>query len=197
MSVLFVDFMATLDPITEKFVLHWGEMGTRWGVNRTVAQIHALLYLSPKPMNAEEIASTLSIARSNVSTSLRELESWGIVKAIHLLGDRREHYMAPKDVWEMARTIMDERKRREIDPTVSLLRECLNDLEGKGASETEKRERLEAMLSFVEMITSLYSQISALPTGAIRGLLSAQGKVRSLLIGLGSRVGDVPEPAKE
>ena len=173
--------MASLDPVTEKFILHWGEMGTRWGVNRTVAQIHALLYLSPEPLNAEEIASTLSIARSNVSTSLRELESWGIVKAVHLLGDRREHYQAGKDVWELARVIMDERKRREIDPTVSLLRECVRDLEGKGPSEAEMRDRLKAMLEFVEMLTSLYSQISALPTGAVRGLLSAKGKVRSLL----------------
>jgi DNA-binding transcriptional regulator GbsR (MarR family) len=173
--------MPSLDPVTEKFILHWGEMGTRWGVNRTVAQIHALLYLSAEPLNAEEIASTLSIARSNVSTSLRELESWGIVKAVHLLGDRREHYQAGKDVWEMARVIMDERKRREIDPTVSLLRECVRDLEGKGPSEAEMRERLKVMLEFVEMLTSFYSQISALPMGAIRGLLSAKGKVRSLL----------------
>jgi DNA-binding transcriptional regulator GbsR (MarR family) len=173
--------MPKLDPITEKFVLHWGEMGTRWGVNRTVAQIHALLYLSPEPLNAEEIASTLSVARSNVSTSLHELESWGIVKAIHLLGDRREHYQAGKDVWEMARVIMDERKRREIDPTVSLLRECVRDLDGKGPSEAEIRERLKSMLEFVEMLTSLYSQVSALRTGAVRGLLSAKGKVRSLL----------------
>jgi DNA-binding transcriptional regulator GbsR (MarR family) len=171
--------MANLDPVTEKFVLHWGEMGTRWGVNRTVAQIHALLYLSPKPMNAEEIAQTLSIARSNVSTSLRELESWGIVRAIHLLGDRREHYQATKDVWEMARVILDERKRREIDPTMALLRECVRDSEVNG--EKDMRGRLEAMLEFVEMITSLYTQVSALPTGAIRGLLSAQGKVRKLL----------------
>ncbi len=173
--------MPSLDPVTEKFVLHWGEMGTRWGVNRTVAQIHALLYLSPQPMNAEEIASTLSLARSNVSTSLRELESWGIVRAIHLLGDRREHYQATKDVWEMARVILDKRKRREIDPTVSLLRECLRELDRKGPPDTELRERLEAMLGFVEMLTSLYTQMSALPTGAIRGLLSAQGKIRSLL----------------
>jgi len=172
--------MATLDPITEKFILHWGEMGTRWGVNRTVAQIHALLYVSPEPMNAEEIASTLSIARSNVSTSLRELESWGIVKAIHLLGDRREHYQAMKDVWEMARIILDERKRRAIDPTVTVLRGCLQELDGKKAPDAELRQRLKAMLEFVEMLTSLYSQLSALPTGAIRGLLSAQGKVRSL-----------------
>jgi len=175
-----------LAAVTEKFVLHWGEMGTRWGVNRTVAQIHALLYLSPQPMNAEAIASTLSIARSNVSTSLRELESWGIVKAIHLLGDRREHYQATKDVWEMARVILDERKRREIDPTVSLLRECLRDMEGKGPAGAEMTERLKAMLEFVEMLTSLYGQISRLPTGAVRALLSAQGKVRGLLSGIAS-----------
>src|SRR5271157_4183320 len=132
--------MASLDPITEKFVLHWGEMGTRWGVNRTVAQIHALLYLSPQPLHAEDIAKTLSVARSNVSTSLRELESWGIVRALHLLGDRREHYQATKDVWEMARVILDERKRREIDPTVAVLRECMHEAQGKG--EAEMRERL-------------------------------------------------------
>src|SRR3990172_6706508 len=111
-----------LSPVTTQFILHWGEMGTRWGVNRTVAQVHALLYLSPEPLNAETIAETLSVARSNVSSSLRELQSWGIVKPVHLLGDRRENYEAMKDVWEMARVILDERKRREIDPTVALLR---------------------------------------------------------------------------
>ena len=173
--------MPTLDPITEKFVLHWGEMGTRWGVNRTVAQIHALLYLSPQPLNAEDIATTLSIARSNVSTSLRDLEGWGIVKAVHLLGDRREHYQAMKDVWEMARVILDERKRREIDPTVGVLRECLTELEGKGDAQAEMRERLQAMLEFVEMLTSFYAQTSRLPAGTLRGLLSAPGKMRKLL----------------
>ena len=178
--------MATLDPVTEKFVLHWGEMGTRWGVNRTVAQIHALLYLSPEPLHAEAIAKTLSIARSNVSTSLRELESWGIVKAVHLLGDRREHYQAIKDVWEMARAILDERKRREIDPTVNLLRECLRELDAKAPPEGEMRGRLEAILEFVEMLTSLYGQISRLPTGTVRGLMSAQGKLRGLFGAVGS-----------
>jgi DNA-binding transcriptional regulator GbsR (MarR family) len=175
--------MATLDSVTEKFILHWGEMGTRWGVNRTVAQIHALLYLSPQPMNAEEIATTLSIARSNVSTSLRELESWGIVRATHLLGDRREHYHATKDVWEMARVILDERKRREIDPTVSVLRECVQELDAKGQPNPKMRERLTTMLGFVEMVTSIYDQVSRLPTGSVRNLLSAQGKVWKLFSG--------------
>src|SRR6204780_4964074 len=105
--------MAALNPIAEKFVLHWGEMGARWGINRTVAQIHALLYLSPRPMHAEEIAATLSVARSNVSNSLRELQGWGIVRVAHVLGDRRDHFESLKDVWEIFRIVAEERKRRE------------------------------------------------------------------------------------
>src|SRR5205809_5478297 len=115
----------TLGPVQQKFVLHWGEMGTRWGINRTVAQIHALLYLSPKPLNAEEIADTLGVARSNVSTSLKELQGWGIVKLTHVLGDKRDHFESIKDVWEMFRVVLDERKKREIDPTLKMLRECM------------------------------------------------------------------------
>src|SRR6478672_5227724 len=112
-----------LTPLVQKFILHWGEMGQRWGINRTVAQIHALLYLSPKPLNAEEIAETLGVARSNVSTSLKELQSWGIVRLAHVMGDRRDHFESMKDVWEMFRVIMDERKKRECDPTMHLLKE--------------------------------------------------------------------------
>src|SRR5271155_4591294 len=109
-----------LTPVTRKFILHWGEMGTRWGVNRTVAQIHALLYISPRPLDAEEIALTLEVARSNVSTSLKELQGWGIVRVVHVLGDRRDHFESMKDVWEMFQVVLTERKRREIDPTVAL-----------------------------------------------------------------------------
>src|SRR5438034_11413669 len=98
-----------LTPVSERFVLHWGEMGTRWGINRTVAQIHALLYLSPKPLNAEEIAETLGVARSNVSTSVKELQGWGIVKLSHVLGDKRDHFESMEDVWEMFRLVLDER----------------------------------------------------------------------------------------
>src|SRR3989442_12690706 len=115
--------MITLTPVMSKFILHWGEMGTRWGVNRTVAQVHALLYLSPEPLNAEEISKALSVARSNVSTSLRELESWGIIKAVHRLGDRRGHYEAIKDDWGMARGISDERQRGENDPNPAQFRQ--------------------------------------------------------------------------
>src|SRR5881296_3607770 len=94
-----------LNQIQEKFVLHWGEMGTRWGINRTVAQIHALLFISPKPLNAEEIAALLGVARSNVSTSLKELQGWGIIRLVHVLGDRRDHYESMKHVWEMFRVV--------------------------------------------------------------------------------------------
>src|SRR5207248_2148651 len=100
--------MPALTPIATRFILHWGEMGTRWGINRTVAQIHALLFISPKPLHAEEIAETLSVARSNVSTSLRELQSWGIVRIVHVLGDRRDYLDSIKDVWELYRQVMDE-----------------------------------------------------------------------------------------
>src|SRR5688572_9757285 len=109
------DSKSSLSPVAEKFVLHWGEMGTRWGLNRTVAQIHALLYLSPRPLHAEEIAATLAVARSNVSNSLRELQNWGIVRVVHVMGDRRDHFESMKDVWEMFRVILDERKKRETD----------------------------------------------------------------------------------
>ncbi|PYU96679.1 MAG: ArsR family transcriptional regulator [Acidobacteria bacterium] len=171
----------TLTPVMRKFILHWGEMGTRWGVNRTVAQVHALLYLSPEPLNAEEIAKALSVARSNVSTSLRELESWGIIKAVHRLGDRREHYESMKDVWEMARVICDERKRREIDPTLAMLRECVEELDKMKPGEPALRQRALDMLTFVEALTSLYEEMHRLPTGAIRSLLKMRGKIRKLL----------------
>ena len=180
--------MARLPPIEQKFILHWGEMGTRWGVNRTVAQVHALLYLSPRPLNAEEISQTLSVARSNVSTSLRELESWRIVKAVHLLGDRREHYESMKDVWEMFRVILDERKRREIDPTLDVLRECVNELGKSEFGDASVRERLLEMLGFFETVTSCYQDVRALPVGALRGLAKIKGKVRKL-IPLPSRAG--------
>src|SRR5712675_2362906 len=121
--------MKTLTPVRQKFILHWGEMGTRWGINRTVAQVHALLFISPKPLNADDIVEALGVARSNVSTSLKELQSWGIVKLTHVLGDKRDHFESIKDVWELFRTVLDERKKREIDPTLQVLRACIADAE--------------------------------------------------------------------
>src|SRR6516165_8162029 len=131
-----------LSLVQQKFILHWGEMGTRWGINRTVAQIHALLYISPKPLNAEEIAETLAVARSNVSTSLKELQSWRIVKLIHVLGDKRDHFESMKNVWEMFRIVLDERKRREIDPTIAVLEECLQEAVREKETDKQTEERL-------------------------------------------------------
>src|SRR5512141_1834592 len=121
--------MTSLSPVQQKFILHWGEMGTRWGINRTVAQIHALLFITQKPLNAEDIVQALNVARSNVSTSLKELQGWGIVKLTHVLGDKRDHFESMKDVWEMFRVVLDERKKREIDPTIALLRACVAEAE--------------------------------------------------------------------
>src|SRR5579862_3375115 len=126
----------SLSTIEQRFVLHWGEMGTRWGINRTVAQVHALLFLSPKPLHAEDVANTLAVARSNVSNSLRELQGWGIVRVVHVLGDRRDHFESIKDVWEIFRIVAEERKRREVDPTLEMLRTCLEQQHGKPDSYT-------------------------------------------------------------
>jgi len=173
--------MLKLSPVIQKFILHWGEMGTRWGVNRTVAQVHALLYVSPRPLNAEEIAQTLAVARSNVSTSLRELESWGIVKPVHLLGDRREHYESMTDVWDMARVIFNERKRREIDPTLAHLRAGVAELQKTGPADSVTRQRLVAMLDFLETLSALYEEVHRMPTGTVRKILTVRGKVKNLL----------------
>src|SRR5215470_2262031 len=127
-----------LTPIMERYILHWGEMGTRWGVNRSVAQIHALLYLSSTPLTAEEIADTLGLARSNVSNSLHELQGWGLISLTHLFGDRRDHFEAKTDLWELLLTIVEERKRREIDPTLAMLRQCM--LEAEEDKETAPEE---------------------------------------------------------
>src|SRR5204862_1963582 len=148
--------MAKLSPVQQKFVLHWGEMGTRWGINRTVAQIHALLYLSPRSLNAEEIASTLGVARSNVSTSLKELQGWGIVKRVHVLGDQRDHFESMKDVWEMFRVVLDERKKREIDPTLAVLRTCIAEAEKDKATDAHTQQRLRDLAEFFEMTTAWY-----------------------------------------
>jgi DNA-binding transcriptional regulator GbsR (MarR family) len=167
-------------PTEQKFILHWGEMGTRWGINRTVAQVHALLFLSPKPLHAEEIASTLVVARSNVSTSLRELQGWGIVRVTHVLGDRRDHFESVKDVWEIFRIVAEERKRREIDPTLRVLQECVAELKGPGSGSAYSRERLQEMLEFLTTATGLFDELVHMPAGALRGMARLKGKLQSL-----------------
>ncbi len=163
--------MTSLTAGQQKFILHWGELGTRWGLNRTVAQIHALLYLSPKPLAADEITTLLSVARSNVSNSLRELQGWGVVRVVHVMGDRRDHFDATHDVWEMFSIIVDERKKREIDPTVAVLRECVAETDDK-----ETRKRIKDLLGFFEEMTGLYEEFRKLPGGALRQALKIRGQ---------------------
>jgi len=174
-----------LSPVQQKFVLHWGEMGTRWGINRTVAQIHALLYISPKPLNAEELAETLNVARSNVSNSLRELQSWRIVKLVHVLGDKRDHFESMKNVWEMFRIVLDERKRREIDPTIAVLEECLAEATKSKDADPHTEERLRELHRFFETTTAWYMHVAKLPAAALVKFLNAGEKMLRNL-GLGS-----------
>jgi DNA-binding transcriptional regulator GbsR (MarR family) len=170
-----------LTAVAQKFVLHWGEMGTRWGINRTVAQVHALLFISPKPLPADEIATTLAVARSNISTSLRELQGWGIARVVHVLGDRRDHFECTKDVLEIFRIVSAERKRREIDPTLRVLAECVHDLKTNADGDAYTRERLESMLEFLTAMTGLFEEIMRMPTGALKGVVKLRGKVITLL----------------
>ena len=172
-----------LTPIQQKFILHWGEMGAKWGINRTVAQIHALLFLSDRPLNAEEIATTLDVARSNVSNSLRELQGWGIVKVTHILGDRRDHFESMKDVWEMFRIIVDERKKREADPVLNMLRDAVADAKKPGAADAYTRERLADMLQFFELMTGWTEQTRKLPTPALVRMVKMGDKVARLVGG--------------
>lgn len=170
-----------MTPVMKKFILHWGELGTRWGINRTVAQIHALLYLSPKALNAEEIAETLSIARSNVSTSLKELQSWGVVRIIHEFGDRKDYFESEKDVWEMARKVLEERKKREIDPTLTVLRECVLDSGNKAQGDEYANQKLTEMLDYFEQITAWYDQMSTMSTDNVKRLIKLGSGVKKVL----------------
>lgn len=168
----------SLSPVVQKFILHWGEMGARWGVNRTVAQIHALLYISPKPLTAEDIADTLAVARSNVSTSLKELQGWRLVKTARVLGDRRDHFETHSDVWELFKIVLEERKRREIDPTLVVLRECATEAE---KSDPHTRERLKALLDFIGSWDGWFAEMRALSPATLRNLVKLGGKVQKLV----------------
>lgn len=160
-----------LSPAVEKYVLHWGEMGTRWGTNRTVAQIQALLYLSPTPLRADEIVDILSVARSNVSTSIRELQSYGLVRMIHVLGDRRDYFESLNDVWELFRVIIEQRKQRELNPTLSMLTKCAQEVEGESETDDVTKERIRNMLQFVSTTSDWYEQIQSVPTSTLQKLM--------------------------
>jgi DNA-binding transcriptional regulator GbsR (MarR family) len=168
----------SISPVTRKFVTHWGEMGSRWGINRTVAQVHALLYLSERPLNADDIIGVLAVARSNVSTSLKELQGWGIVRLVHVPGDRRDHFASLTDVWEMFRIITNERRRREFDPTLAVLKECVAESSGESPV---VQERIREMERFMRSLGDGFDQMRNLPASALAGLIGAAGWVRSLL----------------
>jgi len=171
--------MTALRTSLRQFVLHWGEMGARWGVNRSVAQVHALLFVSEAPLTAEAIAETLSVARSNVSVSLRELQAWGLVRVVHQLGDRRDHFQTSKDVWEMFQIIVEGRKRREVDPTLAVLRELM--AEPRGSLDDHARERLGELLAFFEMTTAWYEQVRQMPRTTLTRFIKLGGRVARLL----------------
>lgn len=173
--------MQELTPPIKRFILHWGELGARWGINRTVAQIHALLYVSPQPLPADQIASLLSVARSNVSTSLRELQGWNVIRVVHVMGDRRDHFETLNDVWEMFNVILDERKRREVDPTHAVLKECATEMARTLPKEDYSRQRIHDMLTFFNETTSLYDELKRLPANTLRQLIQMKGQLKRLL----------------
>jgi len=170
-----------MTPAVEKYVLHWGEMGTRWGTNRTVAQIQALLYLSPKPLHADEIVELLSVARSNVSTSIRELQSYGLVRMTHMLGDRRDYFESLHDVWDLFRVIIDQRKQRELNPTLAMLKGCAAEVQDEKETDQVTKDRIKNMLDFVESTSSWYEQISEIPTSTLTKLMSLGTKITKLV----------------
>lgn len=169
-----------LPDFVQRFILHWGEMGTQWGINRSVAQIHALLFLSDEPLTAEDIADSLELARSNVSNSLKELQGWGIVKKVHLPGDRRDHFTSLGDVWELFRVIATERKRREIDPTLAVLRQCATDGEATGAA-PYARERIGELLELLDLSAVWFDEVSRMPNSTIERLFRMGGRLGRML----------------
>ena len=170
-----------LDPVVEKFILHWGEMGNRWGVNRSVAQIHGLLFLSEKPLNADEISEKLTIARSNVSNSLKELQNWGLVKTVHVMGERKDHFEALKDIQETFNVIVEGRKRREIDPTLSLLRDLSIEMENQKTTDKHVKSQINDMLKFVDEMSAWYEDVKKLPNETLMKIARMGSKVMRFL----------------
>ena len=171
-----------LSPTLSRFVLHWGEMGTRWGVNRTVAQIHALLFITGRPMHAEELVDTLGVARSNVSNSLRELQGWNLVRLVHVDGDRRDHFETSVEVWELLRTIVRERQRREIAPTMQVLRELLAD-PALAKEPAAARLRMRETLELLDTLTAWSDEMLKLDTATLTKVLKLGAKIKKLIGG--------------
>src|ERR1041384_7086189 len=172
--------MSSMSPLVRSFVAHFGEMGSRWGINRTVGQIYALIFVSPVPLNADDIADKLEFSRSNVSMGLKELQSWRLVKLRHQPGDRREYFEAPADVWEIFRTLAEERRRREIEPTLSMLRNAL--LEEPSSEEDRiAQQRMRGMHDLIEMLTTWFDDVQRLDAQTLSQLMRMGAKVQRLL----------------
>lgn len=178
--------LTDLPPAIQRFILQWGDMGSQWGVNRTIAQIHALLYIMEKPLNAEQISETLGIARSNVSNSLKELISWRIIERVPIPGDRRDHFTAERDIWEMSFRIAAVRKEREIDPAIRTLKTCLAEAENDLRISSFQRERLEAMHEFTSTMDRWYGQMLHVPSSVLLRMIKMGDQIVSLL-GMGKK----------
>lgn len=172
-----------LPAAVERFILQWGDMGDEWGVNRSVSQIHGLLYLSDRPLTAEEIADQLGMARSNVSNSIRELLAWNLIRRVPIMGDRRDHYEAETDIWEIATRIAAGRKEREIDPALGALRACVAEADADPKVTAVARARLKAMLDFTETTDRWFTQMLTVPRPKLITLLKLGAKVAALLPG--------------
>lgn len=172
--------MTTLSPLVRAFVSHFGEMGSRWGINRTVGQMYALIYVSPQPLNADDIAEALEFSRSNVSMGLKELQAWRLVQLRHFPGDRREYFQAPSDAWEVFQTLAEERRRREIEPTLSMLRNALLE-EPTTEADRIAQERMRGMHEVIELTTRWFDDVQRLDRKTLEQLLGMGAKVQRLL----------------
>ncbi len=173
-----------LSPLHQEFVLHFGEMGSRWGINRTVGQIYAVLFLCERPLNAEDIVEKLGFSRSNVSMGLKELQAWNLVRLKHIPGDRRDYFTTPDDLWEIVRTLVNERKKREIDPTLTKLRE-LQLQEPASLEDAHAHARIEELAGLIELLTGWYDDMNRLETERLVQLLQLGASVQKFLKGAG------------
>jgi DNA-binding transcriptional regulator GbsR (MarR family) len=169
-----------LPPLTQRFVMHFGEMGSRWGINRTVGQIYALLYVSSKPLNADDIGEALGFSRSNVSMGLKELQSWNLVRLFHQPNDRREYFQAPEDMWAIFRTLAAERRKREIDPTLSMLRDALME-QPRVAEDIHAQERMRQMHAFIDLMTNWLDDVLRMDSSTLASLMKMGSKVKKLV----------------
>jgi len=182
-----------MPPAVQRFILHWGDMGGQWGVNRSVAQIHALLYLSERPLTAEDIAGTLGIARSNVSNSIKELLSWKLIRRVPVMGDRRDHFEAETDLWDMVTRIAQGRKERELDPAAEALRACMAEAEGDRRISPVAVARLAEMLEFVETVNRWYDQMLRVPKGKLVALIRMGSKIADIITPFGKKGPESPD----